>query len=77
MATAGSKADIPKNLLAQIQHLEEIFTVDTKKLKEITNHFVSELAKGMLYSTAPVTVGSEMWRADFQPQVLPSRGVVL
>jgi len=40
-------ADIPKNLVAQIQHLEEIFTVPTKKLKEITDHFVSELAKGL------------------------------
>jgi hypothetical protein len=43
---AGSKMDIPKDLLEQIQYLEELFTVDTKKLKEISNHFVSELAKG-------------------------------
>ena len=43
----GSKADIPKDLLEQIRFLEDIFTVDTKKLKHITNHFVSELAKGM------------------------------
>jgi hexokinase len=45
---AGSKVDIPKDLLEQIRYLEELFTVDTKKLKEISNHFVSELAKGGL-----------------------------
>ena len=43
---AGSKADIPKDLLDQVRRLEELFTVPTKKLKEITDHFVSELAKG-------------------------------
>lgn len=42
----GSKEDIPKNLLEQVRHLEEIFTVDTQKLKSITDHFISELAKG-------------------------------
>lgn len=30
-----------------IRHIEEIFTVDTAKLKAITDHFISELAKGM------------------------------
>lgn len=45
----GSKADIPKDLLAEVRKLEEIFTVDTQKLKQITDHFVSELAKGMYY----------------------------
>ncbi|KAI9904857.1 hypothetical protein N3K66_001386 [Trichothecium roseum] len=43
----GSKADVPKDLLEQIRRLDEIFTVDTKKLKEITDHFVNELAKGL------------------------------
>jgi hexokinase len=42
----GSKADIPKNLLEQAKILEEQFTVPTEKLKSITDHFVSELAKG-------------------------------
>jgi hexokinase len=42
----GSKADIPKDLLAQIRQLEKDFTVPTSKLKEITDHFVSELTKG-------------------------------
>lgn len=40
-------ADVPRDLLDQIAHLEQIFTVDSNKLKEITNHFVSELTKGL------------------------------
>lgn len=40
-------ADVPKDLLQEIKRLEELFTVDTAKLKAITTHFVSELTKGM------------------------------
>lgn len=40
-------ADVPKDLLQTIQHLESIFTVPTSKLKEITDHFVTELEKGL------------------------------
>ncbi|KAK8183361.1 hexokinase-domain-containing protein [Phyllosticta capitalensis] len=43
----GSMADVPKDLLQTIQHLESIFTVPTSKLKEITDHFVTELEKGL------------------------------
>ncbi|TKA70482.1 Hexokinase [Cryomyces minteri] len=43
----GSMANVPKDLLQQIQHLEEIFTVSTEKMKEITDHFVRELTKGL------------------------------
>ena len=39
-------ADVPKDLLQEIKRLEELFTVDTKKLKGITEHFISELEKG-------------------------------
>lgn len=39
-------ADVPKDLLQEIQRLEEQFTVDKTKLKAITDHFVSELTKG-------------------------------
>lgn len=42
-------AEVPKDLLAEIQHLEEIFTVDTTKLKSITEHFNNELTKGMWF----------------------------
>ena len=40
-------ADVPKDLLQEIKRLEELFIVDTEKLKAITDHFVSELAKGL------------------------------
>lgn len=40
-------ADIPKNLQAEIKALEEQFTVPKDKLKQITDHFVKELEKGM------------------------------
>ncbi|KAL2123155.1 hypothetical protein VTJ04DRAFT_3610 [Mycothermus thermophilus] len=40
-------ADAPKDLVNEIKRLEELFTVDTAKLKEITDHFVNELAKGL------------------------------
>ena len=39
-------ADVPDDLLEQIKYLEKIFTVDQSKLKEVTDHFVKELAKG-------------------------------
>ncbi|MDI1489899.1 MAG: hexokinase [Ramalina farinacea] len=42
----GSMSDVPQDLLAQIKKLEEIFSVDKAKLKEITAHFVKELEKG-------------------------------
>lgn len=42
----GSMADVPKDLLQEIKKLEQQFTVDTTKLKQITDHFVSELEKG-------------------------------
>lgn len=41
-------ADVPKDLLQEIKRLEEMFTVDKTKLKAITEHFISELDKGML-----------------------------
>lgn len=40
-------ADVPKDLLDEIKKLEQLLTVDTAKLKQITKHFVSELDKGM------------------------------
>jgi hexokinase len=40
--------EVPQNLLGPIQSFEKQFTVDKKKLKEIVNHFVKELEKGML-----------------------------
>lgn len=40
-------ADVPKNYLAQIKEFEDLFTVDTAKLKEVVEHFVKELEKGL------------------------------
>jgi hexokinase len=42
-------ADVPRDLLEQIAHLETLFTVDQQQLKAITEHFVKELEKGVLY----------------------------
>ncbi len=47
-------ADVPKDLLQQIKRLEELFTVDTKKLKEVTEHFVKELEKGEFSSSSSI-----------------------
>jgi hexokinase len=44
--STGSMADLPKNLLEEAKHLEEMLAVPASKLKEITDHFVSELEKG-------------------------------
>lgn len=38
---------MPRDLKEQIEKLEEIFVVPTQKLKEITDHFVKELEKGL------------------------------
>ncbi|KAH7419708.1 hexokinase-domain-containing protein [Cadophora sp. MPI-SDFR-AT-0126] len=43
----GSMADVPKDLLQEIERLERMFTVPTEKLKQITHHFVKELEKGL------------------------------
>ncbi|KAK8088958.1 Hexokinase [Apiospora hydei] len=43
----GSMADVPKDLLQEIKKLEEQFTVNSVTLKKITDHFVSELTKGL------------------------------
>ncbi|KAK0668288.1 putative hexokinase [Cercophora samala] len=45
--SSGSFVDVPKDLLKEIKRLEELFTVDTAKLKQITDHFVNELEKGL------------------------------
>jgi hexokinase len=43
----GSFADMPTDLKAQIDRLEELFMVPTDKLKAISDHFVTELEKGL------------------------------
>lgn len=46
-SSIGSMADVPKDLLAEIKKLEQMFTVPPQKLKEITDHFIKELEKGL------------------------------
>ena len=43
----GSMADMPGDLKEQMDKLEELFVVSTTKLKEISDHFVKELEKGL------------------------------
>ncbi|KZF22421.1 hypothetical protein L228DRAFT_248099 [Xylona heveae TC161] len=43
----GSMMDVPRDLLDQIKWLEEQFYIPTEKLKQITNHFIHELEKGL------------------------------
>lgn len=40
-------ADMPRDLKDQIDKLEELFVVSTAKLKEISDHFVNELERGL------------------------------
>jgi hexokinase len=42
----GSFADVPRDLVQEIENLKKQFTVDTAKLKEITAKFEKELEKG-------------------------------
>lgn len=50
----GSMTDVPKDLLDQINRLEDLFIVDGQKLKEVTNHFVSELERGLSQNDATI-----------------------
>lgn len=43
----GSFADMPTDLKTQIDKLEELFVVPKDKLKQISDHFVKELEKGL------------------------------
>ena len=43
----GSMTDVPDDLLGEIKELERLFTIEGPKLREITEHFVKELEKGL------------------------------
>ncbi|KAK4139087.1 hexokinase-domain-containing protein [Dichotomopilus funicola] len=43
----GTLNDAPRSLIKEIKDLEQLLTVNTDKLKEITNHFINELTKGL------------------------------
>lgn len=38
---------MPRDLKEQIDKLEELFVIPTPKLKQISDHFVTELKKGL------------------------------
>lgn len=50
---AGSKTELPEDLLEEVKRLEQMFTVDTEMLKSITDHFVKELTKGTPRNSLP------------------------
>lgn len=54
---------MPRDLKEQIEKLEEIFVVPTQKLKEITDHFVKELEKGLTTEGGSIvsSPGKCMW----------------
>ncbi|KAL4785802.1 hexokinase-domain-containing protein [Aspergillus varians] len=66
----GSMTDVPQNLLEQIKHFEDVFTVDTAKLKEVVDHFVKELEKGLTVEggNIPMNVTWVMGFPDGQEQ---------
>jgi hexokinase len=47
-------ADVPKDLLDEINKLEDLFIVDAQKLKEVTDQFVSELERGLGQNDATI-----------------------
>ena len=47
-------ADVPKDLLDEIQKLEDLFIVDGNKLKQVTDQFVSELRRGLEQNDATI-----------------------
>ncbi|KAK6459022.1 hexokinase [Scheffersomyces xylosifermentans] len=60
----GSYLDVPEDLLAELHKFEELFTVSAETLQKITDHFVTELDKGLSKSggNIPMIPG---WVLDF------------
>ena len=50
-------ADMPTDLKAQIDRLEEQFVVPTVTLKHISDHFVGELKKGLSEAGGSIVSG--------------------
>jgi hexokinase len=59
-------ADVPKDLLTQIKHLEEIFTVPKERLDKIVTKFVKELEKGLAQEGSTIV--------SIHPCILQRRG---
>ncbi|QFZ29959.1 putative hexokinase-2 [Clavispora lusitaniae] len=43
----GTFTDVPEELIEQLHHFEQILTVSPEKLRQITDHFIGELNKGL------------------------------
>lgn len=54
-------ADMPRDLKEQIDKLEELFVVSTSKLKEISNHFVDELERGLSKEGGTIVSTPKLW----------------
>lgn len=60
----GSRTDLPKNYKDQIKRLEDLFTVPATKLKQITDHFVKELTKGLTVEGGSIPMNAT-WAMGF------------
>jgi hexokinase len=59
--------DLPQDLLEQIKQFEEAFTVDTAKLKQIVDHFVKELTKGMRRKINKLDISNKICTSQASP----------
>ena len=50
-------SDASKDLLKEIEELESLFTIDTARLKAITDHFQNELHKGLIAEGGTIVSG--------------------
>jgi hexokinase len=61
--------DVPKDLLDQINRLEDLFLVPAEKLKEVTNHFVKELEKGLTVEGGSIVSITALRSASPEPEL--------
>jgi hexokinase len=54
--------DVPPEILSQVNKLEDMFIISREKLKEITDHFVKELEKGV--ARINLSLQSQQWRKE-------------
>jgi hexokinase len=64
--------DVPKDLLDQINRLEDLFIVPVEKLKEVTNQFVKELKKGLTVEGGTIVSAIAVLSASRKPKLIPT-----
>jgi hexokinase len=62
--------DVPKDLLDQINRLEDLFIVPTEKLKEVTDQFVKELKKGLTVEGGTIVSTTALLGASCRPKLI-------